>query len=238
MPAGRMTLLPRSLLLLIMAVVSLMAVAQEPTDNQDPLYGFDPLLYNGRMYYFYPMPGTGGTQYLYNEFDTKGSVTLRSVTYPNLNINYDVYNQQLVLKFKDAIGSNKIIEVSYAWLESFIMQGKLFEVFPDAGSVKKIYQVLGSGDKKILYSFRKKLLLHNQTTSGIYYFSKIITEKYVYNESRIVKFNNNHTFISAFSQPEQTVIKKYLRKQNINVKKATDVELSDLINYCKTIGGS
>jgi len=238
MPAARITLLPRSLILLIMVVVSLSAIAQESADNQDPLYGLDPLLYNGRMYYFYPLPGTDGTQYLSNEFDPKGSVTLRGVTYPNLNINYDIYNQQLVLKFKDAIGSVKVIEVSYAWLESFILQGKLFEVFPDAGSTKKFYQVLGSGDKKILYSYSKKLLIHTQTISGLYYFSKTITEKYVYNENRIVKFNNNHSFISAFSPPEQVLVKKYLRKQNINVKKATDAVLSDLINYCKTIGGS
>lgn len=233
-----MTLLPRSILLLLMALVSISAFAQQSSDNLDPLYGLDPLLYNGRIYYFYPLPGTGGTQYLSDEFDLHGSITLRGTTYQDVNINYDIYNQQLVLKFKDALGSSKIIEVSQAWLESFVLHGKFFEVFPVSGSTKQIYQVLGTGDKKILYSHTKKLRLHTQTISGLYYFSKTITEKYVYNQNRIVKFNSNRSFLSAFSPGEQVMIKKYLRKQNINVKNSTEATQYELINFCKSIGGS
>lgn len=235
--AGRIRILPCFSILLLITVLSNSAIAQVPSYDHDPVYGYDPLLYNGRAYYFY-LPGTGGTQYLYENFDTQGTVTLRGVTYSGLNINYDIYNQQLILKYKDAIGSSKLIEVSLAWLESFTLGGFHFEFIDEGNSTRRIYQVLGSGNKKILYSYRKDLLLHTQTISGLYYFSKPIKEKYVFVDNRIVKFSNNKGFISAFSPTQQVILKKYMRKQNINVKKANDFILTDLINYCKTLGGS
>lgn len=237
MSAGRIKTLIRFLFLLLITVISNTAIAQVPSSYHDPIYGYDPLITNGRVYYFY-LPGTGGTQYLQENFDTQGTVTLRGVTYSSLSINYDIYNQQLILKYKDAIGSSKLIEVSFAWLESFTLGGLPFEFIDDGNSNKRIYQVLGSGSKKILYFYRKDLLLHNQTISGLYYFSKPIKEKYVLNENRIVKFINNKGFISAFSPAQQVLLKKHMRKQNINIKKANDKILSDLIEYCKTLGGS
>ena len=237
MLALRITLLPRYLLLLLMPVISITAVAQAPTDNHDPVYGYDPLLYNGRMYLFYPQAGTGGTQYLYTDFDTKGSVKVRGVTYTNLNINYDIYNQQLILKYKDAIGSTRLLEISFAWLESFVMNNNPFEIYMEADSSTRIYQVLGTGDKKIMFYHQKELLLHNQQISGSFYFSKGTREKYVLNGSKKVKFNNNRGFLSVFTPSEQELLKKYLRQQNINVKNANDFMLNELINYCKTLGG-
>jgi len=228
--------IPHILLLLLMVLASVDTFAQVSNDKNDPVYGFDPLLYNGRMYVFY-QPETGGTQYLYNDFDSKGSIIIRGVTYTNVNINYDIYNQQLILKYKDALGSPRLIEISFAWLDSFILEGKPFEVIAEASSTKRIYQVLGSGNKKILYGYQKKLLLHNHESSGTFYFSKIIKEKYVMNGTHIAKFNNNHSFISAFSLLEQDLIKKYIRNKNINIKKANDHILADLINYCITLGG-
>lgn len=237
MSAGHVKILSRFLLLLSITVNSISAIAQVPTNDHDPVYGYDPLLYNGKLYYFYK-PGTGGTQYLHENFDTQGTITLRGITFTNLSINYDIYNQILVLKFKDAIGSNKLIEVSYAWLESFTLGGYPFEYIGESNSTRRIYQVLGSGSKKILYFYRKDMLLHNQAISGLYYFSKPIKEKYVFIDNRIVKFSNNKGFISAFSPTQQVLLKKYMRKQSINVKNASDIVLTDLINYCKTLGGS
>lgn len=232
-----MKLFTRFLFLLLITVGSNTAKSQSLSDNYDPVYGFDPLLYNGRMYYFYPQPGTGGTQYLYENFDTKGLITLRGVTYTNLSINYDIYNQLLVLKYKDAIGSTKLIEISFAWLESFVLNNNAYEIINEADSSKRIYHVLGSGDKKILFFHHKELLLHNQQISGSYYFSKGSREKYVMNGNLKVKFNNNRSFISVFSPSEQELLKKHLRQQNINVKNANDFILNELINYCKTLGG-
>ena len=212
--------------------------SQEQNDTHERVYGYDPLLYNGRVYYFYPQPGTGGTQYLLDAFDTHGTITLRGVTYTNLTINYDIYNQLLVLKYKNAIGSASLIEISEAWLEKFDLEGRHFEILTGNDTTKRIYQVVGKGNDKILYFREKQMLLHNLEVSGLYYFSKVIKEMYVLSGKRLVKFSNNRSFIAAFSPSEKELIKKYLRKNNLNVKKANDFKMNELINYCNTLGGS
>ena len=125
--AIRNKLLPLFLLLLLTAVSSINAFAQASSVNHDPVYGFDHLLYNGKVYSFYPLPGTGGTQYLFDTFDSLGSITVRGVTYTNISLNYDIYNQLLILKYKNAFGSQSMIEISYAWLEKAIIWGINFE---------------------------------------------------------------------------------------------------------------
>jgi len=221
-----------------MAAFSMTAIAQKPSDNNDPVYGYDPLLYNGRVYYFYPLPGTGGTQYLYGEFDTRGSIIVRGIKYSNLSINYDIYNQQLVLKYTDNIGSTKLIEISKAWLESFILGGSSFEIITNADSTQRIYQVIGSDNVKVLYYRSKDLEIDNAKGAGSRSFTGVRKEMYVLINHRLINFKNNGSFIKAFSPAEQDLIKIYIRKHSINVRKANDFIMTDLINYCNKPTGS
>ena len=41
-------------------------------------------------------------------------------------LNYDIYNQQLILKYKNNIGAANLIIISDAWLESFSFKGHKF----------------------------------------------------------------------------------------------------------------
>ena len=233
-----MKILTRFLLLLIMVTVTLTAFAQHALDTDDPVYGFDPLLYNGRVYHYLPERGTGGNQFLLDEYDPNGSITLRGITYPHQVLNFDVYNQKVVLKYKNATGSTSLIEISGAWFGSFDMDGRHFEIETDVDTTKHIYQVLGSGSDKVMYFLKKDKLLYNRPISGSYYFSKVLRETYVYTGKRKVKYSGNRNFTSAFSPEKQALIKEYLHKYKINVKKASDSVMTDLINYCKTLGGS
>jgi len=231
-----MTSLSRLIFLLSLVFSSLLAFSQAAGDDPDRVYGFDPLLYNGRLYTFFPQPGTGGTQFLFNKFDTIGSVTLRGVTYSNLTLNYDIYSQQLVLKYYSTMGSASLIEISCAWLEKFELGGCHFKIETETDTTKRIYQVLGDGTEKIKYYRKKELLLYNQPISGIYYFSKVNREMYVLTGNRMIKFKNNRGFVAAFSSSKQELIKKYLRNHNIKVTKANDLSMTELINYCNTLG--
>jgi hypothetical protein len=231
-----MKLLPRFLLLLLIVSRSIFTSAQSVVDTDDPVYGFDPLLYNGRVYQYLPERGTGGNQFLVDNYDSNASITLRGITYLHQTLNFDIYNQKVVLKYKNATGSTSLIEISGAWFNAFDMDGRHFEIETDADTTKHIYQVLGSGPDKVMYHFKKDKLLYNRPLSGSYYFSKALRETYVYTGKRKVKYSGNRNFTSAFSKQKQALIKDYLHKNKVNVKKASDSEMTDLINYCKTLG--
>lgn len=237
MPAGRMTLLPRFIFLLILVVVSKAAFTQAPSNNHDPVYGFDPFLYNGRIYYFYPPPGTAGTQYLLDEFDPHGTLTVRGVTYSNLALNYDIYNQQLIMKYVNTLGSSSLVAISDAWLDSFTLGDGYFELISEASAGKRIYQVLGDGNKKVMYYQNREMLIDNAKSYKNYYFSTIRMKKYVFTDGSITSFNTNRNFIKAFKPGIQDLIMKYIRNNRIDVKKANNLIMTDLINYCNTLAG-
>jgi hypothetical protein len=89
-------------------------VAQQNKICTSEVYGSDPLLYNGRVYRFFTPLNTLGNQFFADpQFET-GSVTIRGVTYTTLNINYDIYNQQLILEYKNNFGAKNLIIISDA----------------------------------------------------------------------------------------------------------------------------
>jgi hypothetical protein len=227
--------LTRFFLLAFLIQASCTAYAQKTDNNSDRVYGFDPLLYNGKLYYFYPGPGTQGTQFMLNNFDNSGSVSVRGISYTNLVLNYDVYNQQLILRFKNSAGSNSLLILSEAWLESFDLSGSHFILIPDIDTTKRIYQVLGDGNEKVLYFRKKDLLLDSFKNGGVHYFSEIKRTMFVSDSGRITGFKNNRSFISTFDQARQEKIKKYMHTFKVNVKDADDQKMTDLINYCSSL---
>lgn len=214
---------------------TLAAAAQIRADNVDQVYGLDPLLYNGRVYGFFPQPGTGGTQFITKEFDQYGSIKVRGVSYANLMLNYDIFNQQVVMKYKAAIGSPGLIELSYAWLETFELNNCHFERIAETDTTSRIYQVLGTGSDKILCYFSKDLLLDNMKASRNRYFSETRRQLFVSSQGKKIGFKNNRSFIKTFDTNKQDRIKTFMRSNKINVKSAGDNTLKALINYCSSL---
>lgn len=209
--------------------------AQVTKKNSDQIYGFDPLLYNGRVYYFYPKPGTLGSPYLFDSFDESGSITVRGITFTNLALNYDIYNQKLVLKYVNAIGSTTLIEISFATLEKANLGGSNFEVVTDANSANRLYQVIGNGIEKIMVYRSKELLIDNLKSNKNHYFSQGSKDMFLMTNGHLISFRNNRSFVKAFNISRQSFIKTYIRSQRIKVKTASDQSMTELINYCNTL---
>ncbi len=238
MAERRITPIYRILLLLSIVVASGTTYAQTFSQNNDPVYGYDPLLYNGRVYSFFIQPGTDGTQYMYDEFDNQGSITMRGVTFTNLCINYDIYNQQLILRYSDTRGSIKYIEISKAWLESFTLNNCIFTCFTKTDSTQRFYQVLGTGNERILYYHTKDLIIDNAGTAAGHIFTKATKSTYVLSNNQLISYKNNGNFIKAFVPAKQDLIRTYLHRHSINVRKSNNIIMTELINYSNTLPGS
>lgn len=232
-----MTKLSCVFLLLIWGIFLCRVSAQSSEDLSDKVYGHDPLLINGRAYNFFPPAGTGGTPFLFGSFDEKGSVSLRGVTYSAQKLNYDIYNQQLILEYKNPVGSVGLIQISGAWLQHFTIYNRYFEMATTTDSAGRIYQMIGNGAAKVLYYHYKELFIDTRTLSRSHYFPDAITEKYVLLDNRIIRYTNNRSFANAFGRARKDVIKKHLRRNKIKVRKANDGVMTEVINYCNTLKG-
>jgi hypothetical protein len=209
--------------------------AQSVISSTDKTYGLDPLLHNGPFYSYHIPSDTKGTPYFSGPDYVKGSVSLRGIRYDHLDLKYDVLNQLLIFQYQNAEGGAQHIVLSDAWLESFDLGDTHFELFAVQDTLKQIYQVIGSGSRRILYAWSKERTLDNQMGSNHFMFTKLKKKTFLQIDQNITPYKNNKGWTSLFDAGKQSMIKKHLVQQHINVKTASDQVMSELITYCNSL---
>ena len=229
-------------------IFSARLVSQDACLEYDRIYGLDPLIYNGKKYAYFLPSGTKGTQYLVSDEFISGTLDIErqgdEVTgwkgdkvmegKGDLMLNYDVFNQKLVLKFNDETGAEQMMEVSEAWLKGFSAGDKDF-IYADNNSQAKIYQSLGTGKYRILYHWRKNLRLDNSAGHGVYTFSSPLRTSYVMIDNEIRQFGSKGSLIKIFDPEFKIDIKNYLKVNKISLKNSTDPVITALIDYISNL---
>ena len=196
----------------------------------------DPLLVNGKIYDYQKPPQALGSQYFAELGFRIGQVTIDSMAFDRVWLNYDVFNQQLVIQFTNKAGGTSLLSESQAWLKSFILEGRLFVLIMHDDSSKRIYQVLGKGKSQLLFYYSKELRLDNPSSaSKIYAFSPLKRNSYIKTGEKMLAYRTNKGFLAAFDKTLQPKIKAYLKEHRIKVRKADDRILEALIDYCNTL---
>jgi hypothetical protein len=206
--------------------------AQYVNHDSQYVFGLNPLLYNGKYYTYFLAPGTIGTPFIESREFVEGTATIRGVLFTGLKLNYDVYNQQLVLNYRDAIGAVSQIAISDAWLEEFTLGDMAFKVLQTSDTSRRIFRVIGSGPDLLLEYRTKSVAVDNQLGTKNFRFSNLKITRYLQTETNIKSFTGNKSFLSLFSGEKQLVIRAYLRENRIRIRKSGYQELLKLINYC------
>jgi hypothetical protein len=229
-----MKTLYRISLLCTLLLASFWAIAQS-VFNTDDAYGMDPLLFNGKLYRYYVAPGTLGTQFLNGTNPVEGSVQIRGITYDKRLLKYDIYNQQLVLQYFAPNGGVNQIVVSDAWLEAFSLGEADFRVLHSQDSLRRIYQVIGIGPLRIMYYWSKQFALDILVGAVNHRFSLPEKTTFLWMDNEFKEYSGKRSFVSLFEKDKQPELKKFLRRNRISVRKSTDAEILELINFCNTL---
>jgi hypothetical protein len=238
----------RSLILSFLIFFPGKIFSQDTFSEQDKLYGLDQLVYNGKKYSYFLPSGTGGTQYLDSEvflpgnivFERKGEVEKRGSREAGKQggmeflLNYDVYNQKLLLKYNDEMGAEQIIEASEAWLKGFTLGPREF-ILLETNNDQHFYQVLGDEKYKVLYFWRKTLKLINTATSSNYTFSAPVKTRFVMINGEIHPFGSKGSFIKLFGPDHRIEIRSYIQSNGISMKNSPDDVISALIDYISNL---
>lgn len=217
--------------LLLLSVNQPGVLAQNVNIINNAVSGPDPLLFNGRFYSFFLIPGTIGSPFLIDAEFRQGSVTIRGETFTGVSLNYDVYNQQLVMRYHDDLGAVNQIVISDAWLEGFTLSNMQFRVMHTNDTTARIFRVLGSGPDFILEYQSKSVSLDNQLGSRNYRFSDLKINRFLQTNEGIWGFNGNKSFLALMPGEKQMLIRKYLNENRVRLRKCTDSELLELINF-------
>jgi hypothetical protein len=219
-----------SILVLFVAVIH-----AQPAIQANDAYGLDPLLYNGKFYtYNYPS-SVKGTPFFNGLTFVQGSVQLRGVLYKNIPLKYDVVNQELVLQNKYAAAGEQHIVISEAWLESFNLEDKHFELIATGDTTKSIFQSLGTGPVKILYAWSKEKKIDTQIGAKNFQFTPLTKKLFLLKNEIPVRYKNNKSFIALFDPSIQTTIRNYIRQKHVNVRRSPDPVMTQLITFCNSL---
>lgn len=217
-------------LVLVLFSFSGKLISQDAAKVLDRVYGLDQLLYNGKKYSYFLPPGTGGNQFLFSPDFIKGEVTIKGELFKGIDLNYDIYNQQLLLQYANETGASEMLEISKAWLESFRLGDMEFKylTFTDG---PRYYQVVGNGPAYILFYWWKELKLDVSYSGGHHTFTPPARYQYVLVNNDLHPFRNKRSLVAAFDPALKSQIRNYIHHNKIKLKKASDQTMAALINF-------
>lgn len=227
-------LLKTGLSIIFFVTAMIPASAQSASSEIDTIYGSDPLLFNGRQYIYQIPPGSTGNPYLSGPEFQKGWIIIADRQYQHLELNYDIVNQVLLLKYIDESGYTMVIEVSESWLTRFGIGASEFE-FIRENNKPLIYQVIQSENVMVRYYWQKELKLENVMTTAAYSFLGPRKTSLLVIHGMEYEYKKNRDFVKAFNPAIQTRISKYLKNNNIKVNKASDASIRTLVNFCNIL---
>ncbi len=209
--------------------------AQQDIRGFHGLYGLDPLLYNGRAYSYIKPANVKGSQYLFENGFTRGTVEIDTVLYKEVLVNYDIFNQLLVIQYTNPGGGVNVLSESDAWLKRFRIAGCNFELVKLDDSTKRIFQTIGSGGYRILYYWRKNINLNNPSAFTGLDFGNPQRQTFIQFQNRVKPYTFNRSFIRLFEPTLRNRVREYLRSNRIRVRNASDETMKHLIDFCNTL---
>ena len=191
-------------------------------------YGLDQNLINGILYYDKYKNVQNHPFYSGEEF-LPGSVVISGISYEDVQINYDIYSQYLVLKYPDFSGSSYSIIISPEHTDAFDFNGNYFKklTLNDRGPL--FYQFIKVNGLICYIHWEKKKGSRSYQSAD--FFTETEQRYFLDYYGKISPFSNRRNFASLISGVPKREIIRYIRKKGIQLSDATPEQLEDLLQF-------
>lgn len=196
-------------------------------------YGSDADLVNGEKY-FYPYSRAKGTPFLYPDGQT-ALLRIKGKDFPDQKVNYDVYNQQLVLEYADSYGVINNLVLRIEWVDWVDFGAKLFKKTKGPEGVDTYLQRIYEGRISCYYQWNKLYQLNLTSGTQSYYFTDPVRSSYLLKDGVFIDYRTNRTFLKAFGKTQRKMIKQHLKQNKLKVNKASDIQMAGIVEYCEFI---
>jgi hypothetical protein len=176
-----------------------------------------------------------GTQFFEENSFRKNKLGISDKIFIDQYINYDVYDQKLLLTFMDDNHAQKMVEIPIETVQFFTIGDHYFEAIIDADKEYSYYEVFPFKGSKILIYWMKNLKNNPNNVYYPYRFSTIQRDVSLLINGELFKVKNNKVFVSYFPENRQKNIRSWLKKNKIKVQKATYTEMKELTGFLSEI---
>jgi hypothetical protein len=211
-------------------------IIKNMTDNVKNLFyssncTYGPLT-NGRLYNeFYP--NLLGHQFIFSKGWEKGVIYFRNDVQMELNINYDIVSDKLLLNKFYSEGVY-CIELNINDIEGFSINGHKFikiALHEDSKETKGYYELLHEGKAKLLLKWEKYISKAPDPNKDIAYLKKTF---YIMNNNKLVKIKNRKSLLYSLSDKARN-IENYLKQNKFYVRIAEPDDFVELLLYYDTL---
>jgi hypothetical protein len=196
-------------------------------------YGSDADLVNGVKYY-YPYRQSQGDPFFFSEARA-AIITIQNKEFEGQQLRYDLFDQRLILDYKDIYGASSSLILRNEWVESFAFENHRFSKLQGPEGEECFFQVVSNGPISCVYKWNKSHLLNLASGVQSYYFTEAVKEPFLLIEGRFYPYRNNRTFLRVFKPDIQKTLKQFMSQGKINVKKASDSQVRHLVEYCNSL---
>jgi hypothetical protein len=196
-------------------------------------YGSDADLVNGEKYFF-PYKQSQGDPFFFSE-SRSAVILIHDKEFAEQQLRYDIFNQQLILDFQDIYGASSSLVMRSEWVETFAFEKQNFVRMKGPEGNPEFFQLVSGGDISCVYKWSKEQQLN--LTSGVqsYYFTDPSKQSYLVIEGKFYPYRSNKAFLKAFDPELQKSVKQFMRETKVKVKKAPDMQIRHLIEYCNSL---
>lgn len=238
---------PHRIFLLILATMGLFncypSGVQAQTTEQvreirnyfDRSYGSDYNLLNGRRYYLYY--SSNSHPFLFSDQSLPGDLILGGIPYHGVPINYDLYQQELLLQYISQSGETRHVILNMEQVDEFVLDRKVFHKISLEGRDRGYAQVLRADDLGFYIFFSKKLNETPSMNTTPYHYTKLAKHIYLEREGTAEPVGSRGSFLQQFDPGDRQAIKQYMRQHHIRLKKASDDALTGLLRFCDQMEG-
>jgi len=237
--------MPRSTLLILFSTLIVLTLAgtgraqlpnTRPSDNDslswyiEMKYGLDQELFNGLQYYKKYVQYKGDPFYPEDNF-YNGSVTLKGITYDGVQLKYNCYSQQLILGYTDFKEQYNQLIINNIRIDSFRLGTYRFKNAALADHRVLIYQFMEAGPVTCYIHWKREIHTTHDDLRYSHEYTDPIGAFYIGYNDVIHPVDNRKTIIMIFPESIQPDIKRYFRREHLQLSKAGTGEIQDLLTF-------
>lgn len=195
----------------------------------------DPLIQNG-IYYSYPYYNALGHPFLdTKEFGT-GSVEFRGKHYDGLSINYDLFNQHIILSWEsEGILQMSLLEPQF--VSGFQLKGKQFIKAEYQAGEPEFFQLISETPRVSCYYswYKERREVRDSGNRSIYSFSDQKNRRYLLLDGELYRYKSNKSILKLFPEAARDQLRFYIQENQLQVMEGSDQDMESFIVYCSGI---
>lgn len=199
----------------------------------DRSYGSDYNLLNGRQYYLYY--SSNSHPFLHTDQSRPGDLVLGGMSYRGVPINYDLYQQEVILQYISHSGETRHVILNRELVDEFVLDNKLFREVTLEGRDPGYAQVIREDGLRFYIFYTKKLNETPSMNTTPYHYTRLARHIYLDREGKVAPVRSRGSFLKQFESGFHQSIRQYMRQQHLRFRKISDAALTGLLRFCNQL---